>query len=138
MWNKETREWEFPKYDHLQDAVKRFFEILDTKEVTMSGKEFHPNSMDFSKKTVISCRVRDSAELANIFEQMQILSGYRQAKEMKDLEYMKYDGQTIEEILKWIEDNPSYFDGVRERLAMIKEMQENPYAHYYGYNRPID
>jgi len=85
MYNKTTREWEFEKYDHLQDAVKRFFEILDIKEYSgMSDTEFHPNRMNFENRTVDSCRVYNSAELKSVFEQMKILSGYRMQKEMQD------------------------------------------------------
>lgn len=77
-------DWVFPKYDHLQDAVKRFFEILDTKEESSDGNEFHPNRMDFEDRVVDSCRVYTCAELRDLFDQMKVLSGYRQAKEMKD------------------------------------------------------
>lgn len=77
-------EWVFPKYDHLQDAVKRFFEILDKKEESSNGREFHPNKMDFEDRVVDSCRVYDTAELRDLFDQMKVLSGYRQQKEMKD------------------------------------------------------
>lgn len=84
MYNRETRQWEFLKYDHLQDAVKRFFEILDTKEESDSGHEWHPVTMDFDKVKIASCRVVRTAELQDLFEQMKILSGYRQEKEMRD------------------------------------------------------
>ena len=80
-----AKEWTFPKYDHLQDAVKRFFEILDIKEYSeMSDREFHPNKMNFEERVVSSCRVYNTAELKTVFEQMKVLSGYRQQKEMKD------------------------------------------------------
>lgn len=49
-----------------------------------------------------------------------------------------YKGQTIQEMKDWIADNPTYIDGVLERLMMIREMKEDPYNHYYGYNTPID
>lgn len=78
-------EWTFPKYDHLQDAVKRFFEILDIKEESgMSGREFHPNQMDFEDRKINSCRVYNTAELVDLFKQMKVLSGYRQAEEMRN------------------------------------------------------
>lgn len=78
-------EWKFEKYDHLQDAVKRFFEILDQKEESeMSGREFHPTRMNFENRTIDSCRVYDSVELKSVFDQMKVLSGYRQEKEMKE------------------------------------------------------
>lgn len=76
--------WEFEKYDHLQDAVKRFFEILDIKECSSNMREFHPNRMDFENRCVNSCRVHNTAELKSVFDQMKVLSGYRQQKEMKD------------------------------------------------------
>jgi hypothetical protein len=81
-----AREWTFPKYDHLQDAVKRFFEILDIKEESeMSGREFHPNRMNFEDGKIDSCRVYNSAELIDLFKQMKILSGYRQIEEMREM-----------------------------------------------------
>lgn len=50
----------------------------------------------------------------------------------------KFDGQSIQDMQKWIEDNPTKFDGIIERYRKIKEMENNPYAHYYGWNKPID
>ena len=70
--------WEFEKYDHLQDAVKRFLEILNITEETNEGKPYKPNK-------IVSCRVHNSAEMEDVLKQMEVLSGYRQAKEMKDL-----------------------------------------------------
>lgn len=79
------KEWTFQKYDHLQDAVKRFFEILDIKEESdMGGPSFHPNKMDFKNRCITSCRVYNTAELESIFKQMKTLSGYQQAKEMQE------------------------------------------------------
>lgn len=85
MYNRETRKWEFQKYDHLQDAVKRFFEILDIKEESDSGHEFNPVRMNSKERTISSVRVVLTAELDDLLTQMSILSGYRQAKEMKEL-----------------------------------------------------
>lgn len=80
-----AREWIFPKYDHLQDAVKRFFEIMNiTEESEMSGREFKPNRMNLEDRKIDSCRVYNTAELKSVLEQMEILSGYRQAREMKE------------------------------------------------------
>jgi hypothetical protein len=79
-----AREWTFEKYDHLQDAVKRFFEILDIKEESSNGHKFHPNKMNFEDRVIDSCRVYNSAELVDLFKQMKALSGYRQQKEMQD------------------------------------------------------
>lgn len=76
--------WSFEKYDHLQDAVKRFFEILDIKEESSNGGEFHPNKMNFEDRKIDSCRVYNSAELVDLFKQMKVLSGYRQEEEMRD------------------------------------------------------
>lgn len=84
MYNRETRQWEFRKYDHLQDAVKRFFEILNITEVSDSGMEFKPNRMNLKDRKIDSCRVYNTAELASILDQMEIMSGYRQEKEMRD------------------------------------------------------
>lgn len=50
----------------------------------------------------------------------------------------KFYGQTIKELEQWIKDNPTYIGGCLERYKIIKEIQDNPYAHYYGYNKPID
>lgn len=79
-----AREWVFPKYDHLDQAVKRFFEILDIKEESSNGREFHPNRMDFEERVISSCRVHNTAELVDLFKQMKVLSGYRQIEEMRD------------------------------------------------------
>lgn len=79
-----SSEWIFPKYDHLQDAVKRFFEILDIKEESYNGVEFHPNKFNAEDRVIESCRVHNTAELNSIITQMKILSGYQQMKEMKD------------------------------------------------------
>lgn len=49
-----------------------------------------------------------------------------------------YDGQSIQTMLDWIVANPTQIDGVLERTRMVKEMQDDPYSHYYGYRRPID
>lgn len=70
--------WEFKKYDHLQDAVKRFFEILNIKEESSFGVKFHPNRMNLKNGTIDSCRVYNSAELKSILDQMEVMSGYRQ------------------------------------------------------------
>lgn len=69
--------WVFPKYDHLQDAVKRFFEILDIKEVSDNDVEFHPNRMDLESGVINSCRVYNSAELSSVLDQMKVLSGHK-------------------------------------------------------------
>lgn len=49
-----------------------------------------------------------------------------------------YKGQSIQDMEEWIKENPGYIDGVLERYRMIREMKDNPYAHYYGYGKPID
>lgn|SRR5690242_3256037 len=74
---RKMAEWKFEKYDHLQDAVKRFLEILNTKEINGEGNEFRPTN-------IRSCRVYDTAEMEDILKQMEVMSGYRQQKEMKD------------------------------------------------------
>lgn len=71
------KEWTFQKYDHLQDAVKRFFEILDIKEVSSNDIEFSPNKMNIESRKIDSCRVYDSAELSSVLEQMKVLSEYK-------------------------------------------------------------
>lgn len=75
MWSKETRKWEFPQHETLQEAVKRFFEILDTKEESfMSGREFSPVRMDFEDRKISSCRVTLTAELEDLLPQMKALA----------------------------------------------------------------
>ncbi len=85
MYNRETRQWEWPQYAHLQDAVKRFFEILDIRETSDFDREFNPVRFNFDDATISSCRVVRTAELTDLLEQMKVLSGYRQIKEMQEL-----------------------------------------------------
>lgn len=84
-----AEKWTFPKYDHLQDAVKRFFEILQETEYSYNAdRDFHPVKLetDDKGKTVISSiRVYKTAELTSLLEQMEILSGHRQAREMREM-----------------------------------------------------
>lgn len=70
--------WEFPVYDRLEDAVRRFFEILDGKEYSdNSGKDFHPVRIDVDnngKVVISSIRVYKTAELTSLIKQMKELS----------------------------------------------------------------
>lgn len=66
--------WEFPKYTELAPAVKRFFEILDNKEESDFGQEFHPNRMDTKDLCIHSCRVYATAELESLMPQMKELA----------------------------------------------------------------
>lgn len=75
----------FQKYYHLQNAVRRFFEIMDITEESSFGREFKPNKFNLEDRKIDSCRVHNTAELADILEQMKIMSGYRQEKDMRDL-----------------------------------------------------
>lgn len=59
--------WVFPEYNNLEDAVKRLFEILETKEVSDNDREFHP-------VTISSVRVHKTAELESLLPQMKKLS----------------------------------------------------------------
>lgn len=52
------------KHPDLASAVRRFFEILDTVEVSDSDREFHP-------VTISSCRVLMSMELKDLLPQMK-------------------------------------------------------------------
>jgi len=72
--------WTFEEYTKLEDAVRRFFEILDIKEYSgMSDREFHPNKMDFENGKVSSVRVYNAAELEHVFREMKRLSNYNEA-----------------------------------------------------------
>jgi hypothetical protein len=51
----------------LEQLVKDFFEILDTKEISNNFNEFHP-------VYISSCRVRTSCKLQVILERMRKLS----------------------------------------------------------------
>lgn len=74
MWNRETRKWEFPPHQTLESAVKRFFEILDTKETSNNDVEFHPVRMDTKDRKINSCRVILTAELEDLLPQMKSLA----------------------------------------------------------------
>lgn len=64
-----SNRWTFPKYTELNLAVQRFFEILDTVEISDNDREFHP-------VTIGSCRVYTTAELEELLWQMKVYSGY--------------------------------------------------------------
>lgn len=69
--------WTFPGYAHLEDAVVRFFEILDIKEESsMSGRTFHPNRMNVEDRKIDSCRVHNTAELVHVLKEMKRLAEY--------------------------------------------------------------
>lgn len=59
--------WTFPEYTSLEDAVKRLFEILETKEISDQDREFHP-------VTISSVRVHKTAELESLLPQMKKLA----------------------------------------------------------------
>lgn len=65
--------WTFPEYTSLTPAVKRFFEILDSREESDSGVEFSP--VKFSKEwQITSVRVYKTAELNSLLPQMKKLA----------------------------------------------------------------
>lgn len=65
---KQTKgSWKFPEYNNLEEAVKRFFEIMDKKETSDGGRDFHPNRIS-------SCRIYDTAELESLMPQMKELA----------------------------------------------------------------
>lgn len=70
-YNKETHRWEFPPHSNLASAVKRFFEILDYKEVSNNDVEFNPVRMDTEDRKIDSCRVMLTAELEDLLPQMK-------------------------------------------------------------------
>jgi hypothetical protein len=57
----------------LEQCVKRFFEILDTKEETDSGREFKPVVWDPEELAFRSCRVLKGIEMGFIFDRMKEL-----------------------------------------------------------------
>lgn len=67
--------WVFPEYTELAPAVKRFFEILDSREESDSGREFSPVKMDYKDLVISSVRVYKSAELESLLPQMKRLAG---------------------------------------------------------------
>lgn len=69
-----AKEWTFPVYTELAPAVKRFFEILDSREESDSGTEFSPVYMDFKDLKISSVRVYASAELKSLLPQMKTLA----------------------------------------------------------------
>ena len=54
----------------LEEKVKRFFEILDIKEESDSGREFSP-------VYIVSLRVLLTQELGQLLNEMKVLSGYK-------------------------------------------------------------
>lgn len=69
-----VRTWTFPKYTELAPAVKRFFEILDQRESSDSGRDFNPVQMDYKELQISSVRVILTAELTDLLPQMRALS----------------------------------------------------------------
>jgi hypothetical protein len=67
-----SNQWTFPKYDNLDEAVLRFIEILETKEISNNDVEFHP--VRVSDGELVSCRVHKTAELNNLIPQMKELA----------------------------------------------------------------
>lgn len=60
--------------DTLEENVRRFFTILDTKEVSeMSDEEFHPTKLEVY---IGSCRVLDCEKLKRLLEEMKKQSNY--------------------------------------------------------------
>lgn len=51
----------------LKECVSKFFEIMDSKEVSDNDVEFHPNRIS-------SCRVWDTHRLERILKKMKELS----------------------------------------------------------------
>jgi hypothetical protein len=53
--------------EDLKEAVKEFIRLLDIKEVSDSGREFHPNY-------IASCRVMDMEKMGKALETMRELT----------------------------------------------------------------
>lgn len=64
--------WTAP--ETLEENVRMFFEILDQKETSSSGREFHPTRMNIEDRKIDSCRVWDSHRLKRILAKMKELS----------------------------------------------------------------
>lgn len=117
----ENGKWVFPTYDRLEDAVLRFFEILDTQEFSDNAQRyFHPIKLetDNSGKTVISSiRVFKTAELESLLPQMKALArtSYVIQKEIDELgDWLFKNSETKKEW--WIEKD--------KQRALCKELQE--------------
>lgn len=67
-------EWTFPVYTELAPAVKRFFEILNSREESEAGVEFYPVKIDFKDFVITSVRVYKTAELKSLLSQMKKLA----------------------------------------------------------------
>lgn len=102
--------WTFPKYEELNPAVQRFFEILDTVEVSNNDREFHP-------VTIGSCRVYATAELGSLLWQMKVYSGYYNTRPYK----------TIREEIQKLEDSIKFYKKTNKSgyyTPDIEEMEE--------------
>lgn len=60
-------------YVKLKQALRAFFAILDSVELSDSGKEFHP-------VTFHGCRVEHTRELEKILEAMRRFSGLEKVR----------------------------------------------------------
>jgi len=54
----------------LDEAVKEFLDILETKEETDSGREFHPT-------TINSCRCMSLERIGELIQEMKTLINYK-------------------------------------------------------------
>lgn len=59
--------------DSLEENVRRFFEILDTKEISSNDVEFSPTRLEV---TIGSCRTLHCAKLERLLSAMKKQSGY--------------------------------------------------------------
>lgn len=80
--------WVFPIYDNLEDAVKRFFEILDGKEYSDNAQRyFHPIKLQVAEEDakvfISSIRVFKTAELSSLLPQMKALARYEMSSNIQ-------------------------------------------------------
>lgn len=69
--------------DNLQDCVKLFFEILDSKEFSEnSGQMFHPTKFNAEEKVINSIRVWDCHRLNKLLPKMKELANGLQLPKM--------------------------------------------------------
>lgn len=64
--------WQAP--ETLEENVRLFFQILETKEMSDSGREFHPTRFNAEERCIDSCRVWDTHRLNRIMKKMKELS----------------------------------------------------------------
>jgi len=131
--------WEFPEYDRLEDATKRFFAILDIQEYSDNSQTyFRPNKMNLETRKIDSIRVHNTAELRDVLKQMKELSGYNLGQEKYVTDPTHGGKVTCHKCNGFIREENLYVFRGEMTIVRFHKHCFNQYDHYYGLDKPID